>query len=73
MPEAFIDLRELDAETVREIVIDSGVVYPEGGMQEDRFLRHRYRRIVTEAYRRGVRDGQKINAAVAAMFGRRHQ
>ena len=27
------------------------------------------RRIATEAYRRGVADGQKINAAVAVMFG----
>ena len=29
---------------------------------------HRFRRL-SEAYRRGVVDGQKINAAVAVMFG----
>ena len=69
MPESFIDLREPDTETLRDIAVKSGVIWPEDGDAESRLFRFRVRRIATEAYRRGVCDGQKINAAVAAMFG----
>lgn len=68
MTEAFIDIRELDDATLRSIVSDAGVIWPEDGSRESRFFRFRVRRIATEAYRRGMADGQKINAAVAAMF-----
>lgn len=69
MADAFIDLRELDANTLRDISEKAGVIWPDGGDQQSRFFRFRVRRIATEAYRRGVADGQKINAAVAVMFG----
>lgn len=69
MADAFIDIRELDADTLRDISEKAGVIWPEGGDQQSRFFRFRVRRIATEAYRRGVADGQKINAAVAVMFG----
>lgn len=69
MADAFIDISELDTATLRDITTQAGVVWPEGGDQESRFFRFRIRRIATEAYRRGVRDGQRINAAVATMFG----
>ena len=66
MADAFIDIRELDANTLRDISVQSGVIWPEDGDSESRLFRFRVRRIATEAYRRGVADGQKINAAVAA-------
>lgn len=69
MADAFIDIRELDADTLRDISEKAGVIWPDGGDQQSRFFRFRVRRIATEAYRRGVADGQKINAAVAVMFG----
>ena len=69
MADAFIDLRELDANTLRDISVKSGVIWPEDGDSESRLFRFRVRRIATEAYRRGVADGQKINAALAVMFG----
>ena len=69
MADAFIDIRELDANTLRDISEKAGVIWPDGGDQQSRFFRFRVRRIATEAYRRGVADGQKINAAVAVMFG----
>ena len=69
MTDAFIDFAGMTTDQVRHIVTQSGVTWPEGGSQEERFFRFRVRRIVTEAYRRGVQDGQKINAAVAVMFG----
>ena len=68
MADAFIDIRELDANTLRDISVQSGVIWPEDSDRESRLFRFRVRRIATEAYRRGVADGQKINAAVAAMF-----
>lgn len=67
-PTAFIDIRELDTDTAREIVVQSGCEWPADDSRESRFFRFRVRRIATEAYRRGVQDGQKINAAVATMF-----
>ena len=69
MADAFIDIRELDANTLRDISVQSGVIWPEDGDRESRLFRFRVSRIATEAYRRGVADGQKINAAVAVMFG----
>jgi hypothetical protein len=69
MADAFIDLREMDTDAVRDIVQQSGVIWPEGGDRDSRLFRFKVRRIVAEAYRRGVRDGQKINATVAVMFG----
>ena len=69
MVDAFIDIRELDANTLRDISVKSGVIWPEDDDRESRLFRFRVRRIATEAYRRGVADGQKINAAVAVMFG----
>lgn len=69
MPDSFIDLRELDFETVRDIVQQAGVIWPEDGSYESRFFRFRVRRIATEAYRRGMASRQKIDAAVAVMFG----
>lgn len=69
MADAFIDIRELDAKILRDISKKAGVIWPDGGDQQSRFFRFRVRRIATEAYRRGVADGQKINAAVAVMFG----
>jgi len=68
MADEFIDIRELDANTLRDISVQSGVIWPEDGDRESRLFRFRVRRIATEAYRRGVADGKKINAAVAAMF-----
>lgn len=72
MADAFIDIRELDANILRDISEKAGVIWPDGGDQQSRFFRFRVRRIATEAYRRGVADGQKINAAVAAMFEGTH-
>ena len=69
MPDSFIDLRELDFETVRDIVQQAGVIWPEDGSRESRFFRFRVRRIATEAYRRGMASRQKIDTAVAVMFG----
>ena len=69
MPESFIDLRELDTETLRDIAVKSGVIWPEDGDRESRLFRFRVRRIATEAYRRGMADSRKIDAAVAVMFG----
>lgn len=68
MTDAFIDLAQMDADTVREIVQQSGVAWPAGDDSESRLFRFNARRIVAEAHRRGVADGQKINAAVARMF-----
>lgn len=65
---AFIDMRELDADTVRDIVVQSGCEWPADDSRESRLFRFRVRRIATEAFRRGVESGQKINAAVATMF-----
>ena len=65
---SFIDLRELDNDTLRDIVVQSGVIWPEGGDQESRFFRFRIRRIATEAYRRGMADRKKLDEAVATMF-----
>ncbi len=61
MADAFIDIRELDVNTLRDISVKSGVIWPEDGDRESRLFRFRVRRIATEAYRRGVADGQKIN------------
>lgn len=36
MPEAFIDIRELDDATLRSIVSDAGVIWPEDGSRESR-------------------------------------
>lgn len=65
---AFIDIRELDTDTVRDIVQQSGCEWPTDDSRESRLFRFSVRRIATEAFRRGVSSGQKINAAVAAMF-----
>lgn len=65
-PTAFIDIRELDTDTVREIVVQSGCEWPADDSRESRLSRFYSRRIASEAYRRGVQDGQKINAAVGA-------
>lgn len=65
---AFIDIRELDYNSVREIVEQSGCDWPTDNSLESRLFRFRVRRIATEAFRRGVESGQKINAAVATMF-----
>lgn len=65
----FIDLRELDHDTVRDIVVQSGMVWPEGGDRESRLFRFRARRIATEAFLRGVAARGKIDQAVAIMFG----
>lgn len=67
MAEAFIDLRELDAATLRDIAIKSGAIWPDDDDRESRLFRFHVRRIATEAYRRGIEDGQKITAAVTAM------
>lgn len=64
----FIDLRELDTETVRDIVVQSGCEWPTDDSRESRFFRFRIRRITTEAYRRGIADRKKIDAAVSTMF-----
>ena len=48
----FIDLRELDANTLRDISVKSGVIWPEDGDRESRLFRFRVSRIATEAYRR---------------------
>ena len=69
MTEAFIDIRELDDATLRSIVSDAGVIWPEDGSRESRFFRFRVRRIATEAYRCGMASRQKIDTAVAVMFG----
>ena len=69
MPDTFIDLRELDDDVVRDIVQQAGVIWPEDGSRESRFFRFRVRRIATEAYRRGMASRQKIDTAVAVMFG----
>lgn len=69
MPDAFIDLREMSTDQVRHIVTQAGVTWPTDDSRESRLFRFQARRIVAEAYRRGVLDGQKINTAVAAMFG----
>ena len=68
MPEAFIDVSELKTDTLRDIVVTSGVIWPDGDDRESRLFRFRIRRIANEAYRRGMADRQKIDAAVAAMF-----
>lgn len=65
---AFIDIRELDADTVRDIVEQSGCEWPADDSRESRLFRFSVRRIATEAFRQGVCSGQKINAAVATMF-----
>ena len=56
MADAFIDMRELDANTLRDISVQSGVIWPEDGDRESRLFRFRVRRIATEAYRRGAAD-----------------
>lgn len=71
MTDTFIDVRELDADTLRSISEAAGVVWPEGGDQASRFYRFRVRRIATEAYRRGMADRKKIDEAVATIFGER--
>ena len=68
MADAFIDLSELKTDTLRDIVVASGVIWPDGDDRESRLFRFRIRRIATEAYRRGMADRQKIDAAVDAMF-----
>ena len=73
MPDAFIDLGEMDTETVRRIVQQSGVAWPEGEDRESRLFRFNARRIVAEAYRQGMESSQKINAAVATMFQKEQQ
>lgn len=69
MPDTFITLRELDTDTVRDIVVQSGCEWPADDSRESRLFRFQIRRIATEAYRRGMAAGQKIDAAVAVMFG----
>ena len=56
MPEAFIDLSELKTDTLRDIVVTSGVIWPDGDDRESRLFRFRIRRIANEAYRRGMSD-----------------
>ena len=38
MADAFIDLRELDANTLRDISVQSGVIWPEDGDRESRLF-----------------------------------
>ena len=45
MPEAFIDLSELKTDTLRDIVVASGVIWPDGDDRESRLFRFRIRRI----------------------------
>ena len=61
-------MSELKTDTLRDIVVTSGVIWPDGDDRESRLFRFRIRRIANEAYRRGMADRQKIDAAVAAMF-----
>ena len=65
----FHDLRELDTNTLRDIVTWSGVIWPEGGDRESRLFRFKVRRIATEAFRRGYAARSRVDEAVATMFG----
>jgi len=65
----FHDLRELDTNTLRDIVTQSGVIWPEGGDRESRLFRFRVRRIATEAFRLGYAARGQVDEAVATMFG----
>ena len=73
MPEAFIDLSELKTDTLRDIVVTSGVIWPDGDDRESRLFRFQARRIVAEALRQGMESGQKLNAVVATMSQRANQ
>ena len=65
----FHDLRELDDDTLRDIVVQSGVIWPDGGDRESRLFRFKVRRIATEAFRRGYAARGRVDEAVATMFG----
>lgn len=67
MAEAFIEC-EMDTQEVRRIVRQSGVDWPLDDSRESRLFRFQARRIVAEAFRRGMESGQKLNAVVATMF-----
>lgn len=69
----FHDLRELDDSTLRDIVTQSGVVWPDGGDRESRLFRFRVRRIATEAFRRGYAAKGKVDDVVATIFGERDE
>ena len=73
MPEAFIDVSELKTDTLRDIVVTSGVIWPDGDDRESRLFRFQARRIVAEAFRQGMESGQKLNAVVATMSQRANQ
>ncbi|HEX7387845.1 MAG TPA: hypothetical protein VF285_11320 [Castellaniella sp.] len=64
----FIDIRELDYDTVRDIVEQSGASWPADDSRESRLFRFQVRRIATEAFRRGAQARQDIDAAAAKMF-----
>lgn len=61
---AFVDLSELDTDTVRDIVVQSGCEWPADDSRESRLFRFRVRRIATEAFRRGFSSANQINAIV---------
>lgn len=64
----FIDIRELDTDTVRDIVVQSGCVWPADESRESRLFRFQVRRIATEAFRRGMQSRQDLDAAASKMF-----
>lgn len=64
----FIDLRELDTDTVRDIVVQSGCEWPADDSRESRLFRFRVRRIATEAFRRGAASKARLDEVVATMF-----
>lgn len=64
----FIDIRELDYDTVRDIVVQSGCEWPADDSRESRLFRFRVRRIATEAFRRGMQSRQDLDAAVVGLF-----
>lgn len=64
----FIDIRELDYDTVRDIVEQSGAPWPADESRESRLFRFQVRRIATEAYRRGMQSRQDLDAAAVGLF-----
>lgn len=64
----FIDIRELDYDTVRDIVEQSGASWPADESRESRLFRFQVRRIATEAFRRGMQSRQALDAAVVGLF-----
>jgi len=67
-PAAFIDIRELDTDTVREIVMQAGCEWPADDFRESRLFRFQVRRIATEAFRRGMQSRQNLDAAIVGLF-----